>query len=142
MPEPHMPHTTAQVHQPAATPGLGPVLWRVGLLAGYVLTTAVLTLIAAIAAIQIPGFTEVFRSFGADVPPITRFVVASAPYWGVLPLISAAGAVSVWRHRRSSRRHRNAALALLLLLLAMAVVIVPLASVALYLPINKLGEVV
>lgn len=142
MPDPHVPRPIAQVDPPAATAGLGPMLWRMGLLAGYLLMTAVLTLIAAIAAIQIPGFTEVYRSFGAEVPAITRFVVASAPCWGVLPLISAAGAVSVWRYRQASRRYRHVALACLVLLVTIAVGIVPLASAALYLPINKLGEVV
>lgn len=142
MPNPYVPPATELADPPPAAPDRQPLAWRVGLLAGFVATTAVLALIAAVAAVQIPRFTEVFRSFGADLPAITRLVVASAPYWGVLPLTSAAGAVIVWRHRQGSRRFRRAALASLVLLATIAIVIVPLASAALYLPIYKLGEVV
>lgn len=80
MPNPYLPSATELAAPPSTAPGLQPLAWRMGLLAGYVLTTAVLALIAAVAAVQIPGFAEVFRKFGADVPAITRFVLASAPY--------------------------------------------------------------
>lgn len=141
MQNPYVPPASALAEPPAAAPGRPPSSWRVGLLAGYVLMTVVLALIAAAAAVVIPPFTDVFRSFGADLPAVTGFVLASAPYWGVLPLVSAVAAVGVWRYPQGGRWRRSAAVALLALLATSAIVGVPLAAFALYLPIYRLGGV-
>jgi uncharacterized RDD family membrane protein YckC len=113
-----------------------------GLLIGYTVVTGALAAIAVGASLIIPSFGDLFASFGADLPRITFFLFMSAPYWGVVPLFSAAVALDVWRHKECSFRYKSVVTNLLVGLVILAVAIVPFTFWALYLPIYKIGVAV
>ncbi len=112
------------------------------LLIGYLAMTGILTVIALAAFFVFPAFFKVFSSFGADLPLLTLLLLASGPYWGVLPLVSAVVSFDVWRRKECSRRYKIAAMSLLVCLAVLAVVIIPISAWGLYSPIFYLGQAI
>ena len=115
---------------------------RLGLLIAYSILTGVLALFAMGAYWVIDSFTEVFKSFGAELPGLTLFVIKSVPYWGILPLCSALITLGIWLHKRCTRRFITAAWTVFVLFTILTLALLPITVVGLYQPIYSLGSVV
>jgi hypothetical protein len=109
------------------------------LLVGYLIVTTLLTIIAIGALVIAPQFARMFADFGGDLPWLTCLVVASATYWGVLPLISAIITYDLWRRSIIARRYGSFLTITLVAFTIFAIAIIPVSVIALYLPVFKLS---
>ena len=96
----------------------------------------------SLAPLVIGNFEELFKGFGAELPALTRFILATRHAWVLFSI--AAIAIVVWIVRRpasNQKEHRRQKMAVIVyaMLFAMAAGI---AVIALYLPIFQLGAVV
>lgn len=95
-----------------------------------------LFLFCALAGILvIPTFEELYRSFGVDIPVLTKVVLSTYKYWLGLALIPIP---LVYLLKQSKKWQAT----ILYSLLALAILIIPLAIIALYLPIYEMGKIV
>jgi hypothetical protein len=111
-----------------------------GLLAGYMVVSALLAGVAFWLSSMAQPFVQVFRSFGGEIPWITSLVMSSVSYWAVFPLVSfVAGLALALRRTRSPAALRAARIGLscfTVLLIALPV----FTLVAFYEPIRRLGD--
>jgi type II secretory pathway component PulF len=105
------------------------------LLVGYLIVTGLLAIIAIGALVIAPQFARVFAGFRGDLPWLTRILVASATYWGVLPLISAIIVYDLWRRINLSRRYKMFLTITLVIFSIFAIAIIPVSVIVLYLPV-------
>lgn len=95
-----------------------------------------LFLFCALAGIlAIPTFEELYRSFDADIPVLTKVVLSTYKYWLGLALIPIP---LVYLLEQSKKWQAT----ILYFLLALAILLIPLTIIALYLPIYEMGSVV
>lgn len=95
-----------------------------------------LFLFCALAGIFIiPTFEELYRSFGVDIPVLTKVVLSTHKYWLGLSLIPIP---LVYLSEQSKKWQAI----IVFFLLALAILLIPLTIVALYLPIYELGKAV
>lgn len=95
-----------------------------------------LFLFCALAGILvIPTFEELYRSFGVDIPVLTKVVLSTYKYWLGLALIPIP---LVYLLKQSKKWQAT----ILYFLLALAILLIPLTIIALYLPIYELGKIV
>ena len=88
------------------------------------------------------SFHEMFSAFGADLPGVTKFVLAFPYIWWLLAL--AAVALLIWIIRKShvTREELGRMKRGLVLLFAATLAAYALVAVAIYWPIFKLGQAV
>jgi type II secretory pathway component PulF len=114
---------------------------RRGLVTGYLIVTISLAAIAAAMSRITPQFVQLFAGFGAALPWLTRFVIASTQYLALLPAIPGIIAIYVWVRSVRSRQSERALTMILVGFAVVAVVIIPISVAAFYLPIFKLSKV-
>jgi type II secretory pathway component PulF len=105
------------------------------LLVGYLIVTVLLTIIAIGALVIAPQFARVFADFRGDLPRFTLILVASATYWGVLPLISAIIVYDLWRRKNLYRGYKMFLTITLVVFSIFAIAIIPVSVIVLYLPV-------
>ena len=113
---------------------------------GVLIVASFEAMVGALSGLLAPGlignFEELFKGFGADLSPLTRFVLASRHAW--LLFAFAAIAILVWIVKRPATNQKEKSRQKVVvitfgLLFALAWGI---ATVALYLPIFELGAAV
>lgn len=113
---------------------------------GTLVAAGVLTLLSgAIYAgiyLLVPGFEELFRGFGAELPLLTRIVAATFPYFGVLVLLGLIPTAWLFRQREISAKQRDRVMILSVSNLVLAFGLLALCWAALYLPVLKMGTAV
>lgn len=88
------------------------------------------------------GFLDLFRGFGADLPFLTRVVLDSFKYYGVLIFIGLAPCIALLWDRERSVTDSNRLFTLVLVSFCLSFVVLGLCVAAAYLPIFKMGAVV
>lgn len=88
------------------------------------------------------GFQDLFRGFGADLPLLTRIVMASAKYYGLLVLVGLVPCVLLLYNRTRLIHESNRLFVLVLVSFGLSFGLLVVYVIAAYLPIFQLGAVV
>lgn len=117
-------------------PRLQPAL----LLMGYVVVTVFLAAVAVFAFSILQVTRHFYESFGGQLPWMSALLIGSIPYWGVMPLLSAAAGIQQWRRSASGRSAGGNPWMRLGGLGALGFAMLVFALVGFYLPVHRLGE--
>ena len=101
-----------------------------------------LALLAAFMFQFIGGFQQVFISFGADLPALTRLVVQGRAAWFVLPVVALVLGMMGWFRKAPAAGFRRVIIRMLIVLLVGGLILASVAAYFLYLPIFALGATV
>ena len=113
---------------------------------GLLVTAALLAAFSLYAAVRTPNlmadFRGLYEGFGADVPPLTNFVLNAPNLWWVIA--TPAVIVSVWIARRSfvTPAQRDNMRRAVMATVVFSAAVYGIAVYALYIPIFKLGAAV
>lgn len=111
----------------------------------WILGSGMVALLLAAVAVNlvVPQFQDIFDGFGAQLPWLTTVFVKHRHAFFLLPLLPP---LLWWGLARTARKapgaRRNSAMIALLVALGLTFVMVPLAIIAMYLPIFRLGSVI
>ena len=103
-----------------------------------ILTAAIILVYGVGAYFILPDFEELFISFGADLPFITKAVLVSYPYWLVALLIPIGIYIRYLTKRELSEKVKNRILFVFVSMLLFSIVLLPVVIAAMYLPIFEL----
>jgi type II secretory pathway component PulF len=113
---------------------------------GLLITSAILaafTLYAAIRSGDLMGrFRELYEGFGAEVPPLTRFVLASPNFWWLITIPSVAVCAWIASRQEVTRRQKRRMQFSVICILLLGAALYALAMYALYQPIFALGNAI
>jgi len=111
------------------------------LLSASCITTIILAILVVAAYFIIPVFTEMFSSFGGELPSTTQFVIATYKYWLIIPIITLAICIDVWRRSEYTGRYRTLVSYTLLGFVVGTIFLVVFVSIfAMYAPIFTMGN--
>jgi hypothetical protein len=80
---------------------------RKSLLRASCITTSILAILVTAAYFIIPVFADMFSSFGGELPSTTQFVIATYKYWLIIPIITLAICIDVWRRSEYTEKYRK-----------------------------------
>jgi hypothetical protein len=114
--------------------------------AWMLILSVVLTLLSAVIYAGIlfsgAGFQDLFRGFGAELPALTRFFLASYQYFGVLILIGLVPCLSLLWNRNRPVAESNRLFRLVFASFGISLFLLSVSVAAAYLPVFELGAVV
>jgi type II secretory pathway component PulF len=100
----------------------------------------VLSVYAIGAFFVLPGFEELFKGFGGELPFLTNMVMVTYPYWLVLPAIPAFIYVKYLTNPDLTKNAKRRILYILVSLLVFSVMFLPLLIALMYLPIFSIDS--
>ncbi len=92
--------------------------------------------------VQGSGFENLFKGFGADLPLLTRVVLASYKWYGVLALVGAVPSYYLFKNRFCYIGDRNSLFVPVIVSFSLAVFILVVVTMAMYLPVFQVGSVI
>ncbi|EDN68807.1 type IV pilus biogenesis protein PilC [Beggiatoa sp. PS] len=116
-------------------------LTRKSLLSYSCITTFILAILVVAAYFIIPVFAEMLSSFGGELPSITQFVLVTYQYWLIIPIITLAICIDVWRRSEYTEKYRQFVFYTLLGFIIGTIFLVVFISIfAMYAPIFIMGQ--
>jgi Ca-activated chloride channel family protein len=116
---------------------------RKSLLRTSCIATIILAILVAAAYFIIPVFVDMFSSFGDDLPSITQFVIITYKYWLIIPIISLAICIDIWRRSEYTEKYRKFVSYTLRGFIVGTIFLVFFVSIfAMYAPVFSMGSVV
>lgn len=88
----------------------------------------------------VPQFAELFKSFGADLPLVTKFVLISYHYWFVLLILPLSILVKYLITPEPPAWTNRILMYITMPMFVFLVFFIPLLVVAMYLPIFEMGS--
>ena len=110
------------------------------LLVAYLVISILMLFLALVIRLVIPAFVDVFKSFGADLPVFTQYLIDMQNYWVVLPLIPTAFFLDILRRQKISRRYGITMFYFMIGFVIAMPVILGAVTIGMYLPIFRLGS--
>ena len=88
------------------------------------------------------GFENLFEGFGADLPMITRVVLTSYKWYGILVMVGVVPSFYMFKNRTCFIGNRNRLFARVVASFGLALFMLGVVTAAVYLPIFQMGAVV
>jgi len=115
---------------------------RKSLLLTSCITTIILAILVTATYFIIPVFVDMFASFGGELPSTTKFVLVTYKYWLIIPIITLAMCIDIWRRSEYTGRYRKFVFYTLLGFVVGTIFLVFFVSIfAMYAPIFRMGEI-
>ena len=104
--------------------------------------TAVSAVIYVVIFVGTLEFRDLFLGFGAKLPVLTQFVLASYNYFGLFLLVGLIPSVRLVWNRNRSVVEKNRLFTMIIVSFALSISLMGVFVVAMYMPIFQLGTVV